>query len=776
MRRSIFLILYILAVLIVGGLDQVWAQTYSKSPISSDHKTNVSQLEVYGWDAFKEHKYDEAEFFFKKALYISPGNRNALYGLSWVYFKKNNLHNAILGFKRLFQQDFRKKECGQALFYLYLKKGKSKEATPYLIFLSSREQEKYKKILFPPVKSHKKLNRTAFKEKPSEGKSLLKRFFRLARLKKWVDTVKMYESMPMPQKNMAKVLNVAGWAYYNIGQISKAEKLFKKLLWRQPANQEAAFALALCCFRLDNHSCVTNLYKKFPNNKKLARIWCASTQKNIISLNNKKQYGKLLKVFTQYEEAGCKSKNQGIEELAAWSAYKLKDYDKAFKLFDNLSNNKKPPISVYQGLVASLEGSGQIDKLWQLINTLADTKEKGKRTVAADFYFRKGFPERAAYVSNRKSTTYYNANSPWLKMDYGYTYIDGDSGTSKLNVHFLPAVSIHFHPKQKLSLEFGATHLMLQAGAIGKVPWLGTPAFLFPKYSASSIVHAISPHMVIELQDKWNIIGTIGSTPIGSGKVGPIPLFQVSIKKSDSQDLLSIFQRSVARSLLSWVGQKDPYSGKTWGRVVATGFKAKKNVRLPKQWWLSIGGGYSHLWGKNILHNNEITADISIGQSLKNVCIGNLSYGVFSILKHFDRNTNYYTFGHGGYFSPQLFWASGPFVHLKTNEGKRWLSDFSGSVTYLNYYEKKAAFYPLSSSLKGNYPSDHSSKLGFSIKFSTGYLLTSRLMTSINFGMDQSTDFTQYGIGISITFFLHPRKGLFANDLAKRCIFYKPGL
>ena len=776
MKSYIVLILHILAIFMVGCLEQVWGQTYTKSPISSDSKANVSQLEVYGWDAFNEHQYDEAEFFFKKALSIAPEYRNAIYGLSWVYFKKNQLNKAILGFKRLFQQDFRKKECGQALFYLYLKKGKGEEAAPYLVFLPAKEQEKYKKTLFAPTKHNKKPNRTVAKKSSSKERNLLKRFFRLARLKKWVDTVRVYESMTLPKKDMATVLKVAGWAYYNIGQISKAEKLFKKWLWLQPTNQEAAYALALCCFRLDNYSCVSDIHNRFPDNKKLAHIWCTSTQKYIASLNKTRQYEKLLKVFTQYEGADCKNKNQGIEELAAWSAYKLQDYGKALQLFGNLSNKQNPPISVYQGLVASLERSGQIDKLWKYVSTLADAKEKGKRSLASDFYFRKGFPERAAYVSNRKSATYYNAHSPWFKMGYGYTYIDGDSGTSKLHVHFLPSVSIHFHPKQKLSIEFGATHLMLQSGAMDKVPWLGTPAFSFPKYSSSSIVHAISPHMAIEFQDKWNVIGIIGSTPIGYGKVGPVPLFQVSIKESGSQDRLSLFQRSVARSLLSWVGQKDPYSGKTWGRVVATGFIAKKNINLPKQWWLSIRGGYSHLWGENTWHNNEIIAGISVGKSLKNVYLSNLSYGVFSIIKHFDRNTNYYTFGHGGYFSPQFFLALGPFVHLKTDEGRRWLSDFSGSLTYLNYYEKESAFYPLSSHLKGDYPSNHSSKLGFSIKISTGYLFTSQLMTSMNFAMDRSADFTQYGIGISLTFFLYPRKGLFARDLADRGIFYEPGL
>ncbi|STV70263.1 cellulose synthase operon protein C [Klebsiella michiganensis] len=70
-------------------------------------------------------------------------------------------------------------------------------------------------------------------------------------------------------------------------------------------------------------------------------------------------------------------------------------------------------------------------------------------------------------------------------------------------------------------------------------------------------------------------------------------------------------RRSLTDSLLSWVGLKDSYSGKTWGQVTKNGGTLQLSYDDGDAGFYVGGGGYSYL-GQNVASNTSINANAGV--------------------------------------------------------------------------------------------------------------------------------------------------------------------
>ncbi|NPA94678.1 MAG: tetratricopeptide repeat protein [Thermodesulfobacteria bacterium] len=740
----------------------------------------VSRLLAYGWQSYNEGNLKDARFFFKKALELSPNSPDALYGLSWTNFKEKRFDEAAKGFEKLLARGFKERESGRALFFIMVETGKRDEARRYLSYFSPEERKKYQALVSAPKKvsrrkGHKRARssasaryvkrRQAAQRPEKTGKTPLSQFFRYSAKKRWQKVIELYGSLPEDVRERDDVKKVAAWAYFNTGNFKGAKVLFEGLLRGDKANEEVLEGLALSCSRLGDYQCLHGLARKMPENPSIKRLACELARSRISTSYSEEKYKEAASQYALFEDMGCRDEKGEIAALAAWSHFKAGEYSQSERLFRFLIRGKRANRGVYQGLVASLEAQGKKGQLWEEMDLLARSSWQEGKEIAGDFFFKKGYPQRAAWIWKDDSAPYYNADSPSLKMAYGYTYVEGDRGTSRLEVQEMPGVELRIQPQEKIGLGLGLSHLLVQSGAISKGAWLGSPFLGTFSHKAESSVKAAVPRLFFEYQGRVHLSGQLSSTPAGTGLAGAVPLFSLKAEGPGEGLGLSIFQRSVTRSLLSFVGQRDPYTGKIWGRVVATGASAHGTVNFKHRYWASFKGSYSHLWGKDTWHNNEVSGGISVGRSLDTTFLEDLSLGIYTFLQHFKRNSNFYTFGHGGYFSPQFFLAAGPFIHATSRQGSRWLATLDASLSYLNYYEEASPFYPISGKNIGSYSSNQTSKLGYSMKFSSGYLFTSRVMGGLNFAMDKSGDFSQWHIGVTITFFFQPRKGLLRSDL-----------
>ncbi|BBI99541.1 hypothetical protein FGKAn22_12340 [Ferrigenium kumadai] len=127
---------------------------------------------------------------------------------------------------------------------------------------------------------------------------------------------------------------------------------------------------------------------------------------------------------------------------------------------------------------------------------------------------------------------------------------------------------------------------------------------------------------------------------------GDIGQFSYSIEAS---------RRPLTGSVLSFAGTRDPRTGLTWGGTVATG--GRLGLSLDKGealgFWSSLGL-YS-LTGRNVSTNNRL--QLMAGEQWRIVNEENrlFSLGLTGMYWHHTRNAGEYTFGHGGYYSPQNY-------------------------------------------------------------------------------------------------------------------------
>ena len=133
-----------------------------------------------------------------------------------------------------------------------------------------------------------------------------------------------------------------------------------------------------------------------------------------------------------------------------------------------------------------------------------------------------------------------------------------------------------------------------------------------------------------------NMIGSFALRPAG----GP---FTVRLYRSNVKD-----------TLLSYAGMTDPTTGKIWGGVVATGGALELNRGGGDSgFYASIGG--EKLTGHNVADNTRIAGSAGAYWLALSNPFGRLKVGANLMAMHYALNERYFTFGQGGYFSPDSF-------------------------------------------------------------------------------------------------------------------------
>ncbi|WP_047237430.1 cellulose synthase subunit BcsC-related outer membrane protein [Chromobacterium subtsugae] len=207
------------------------------------------------------------------------------------------------------------------------------------------------------------------------------------------------------------------------------------------------------------------------------------------------------------------------------------------------------------------------------------------------------------------------------------------------------------------------------------------------------------------------------------------------VRYSDSVSILNYkleaVRRPVTSSLLSYAGVRDPYTGQTWGGVVATGVGGSLGYDKGGRFGVWSNFAYQQLTGENVADNRKLTAMGGVYWRLLKEPTRQVTVGVNSINFWFQKNLGEFTFGQGGYYSPQRYNSlSVPLSYAARNERWSWLGRASVSVSSAN--EAASPFYPTRPDLQaqaGNPYVSASSGPGWGVSLSGAfeYQLTARL-------------------------------------------------
>jgi hypothetical protein len=253
----------------------------------------------------------------------------------------------------------------------------------------------------------------------------------------------------------------------------------------------------------------------------------------------------------------------------------------------------------------------------------------------------------------------------------------------------------------------------------------------------------------------------VGTTPLGfpvwSGVGG------VRLRHAFGALTLSLEggRRAVTESALSYAGVKDPATGVYWGGVVADG------ARLEASWapelarvWLYAGA--DRLVGFNVEENRRASAGGGAQARVRLGGSGELLAGVAVGLLGHEDNLGYFTYGHGGYFSPERFLHVG--APLAIRGGGRFFWELAAEPGYHWFEQEEAPALPLGAPpgtpedapalSAGTLPASRTEGFAFDGRALLGIALPGRLDASLSFGFQDAPEYREWRGGLLLRFAL----------------------
>ena len=190
-----------------------------------------------------------------------------------------------------------------------------------------------------------------------------------------------------------------------------------------------------------------------------------------------------------------------------------------------------------------------------------------------------------------------------------------------------------------------------------------------------------------------NYRADIGTTPLGQDLSTLVGGVKWSPKLTNYLSLiLTAERRAVTDSLLSYVGLEDKYSGKTWGRVTKNGGNLQLSYDDGDAGFYVGGGGYSYI-GENVASNTSTQAGAGVYVRPYHDDYRQIQTGLSLSWMNYSKDLSYFTFGQGGYFSPQNYISIA--IPMEYSQSiNNWKVKLGGSLGYQSYTQDGSDYFP----------------------------------------------------------------------------------
>ncbi|MGC3992120.1 MAG: cellulose synthase subunit BcsC-related outer membrane protein [Chthoniobacteraceae bacterium] len=622
------------------------------------------------------------------------------------------------------------------------------------------------------------------------------------------------------QSHDSALASALGWAFYNSNQAKRAYPWFEKAVQWNEKNYEAAYGMGLSLFRMGQYEKAAQIARwrmsEYPNMKNL--LGDIQTAEAVSSYQSK-NYDK----STEYlKEVGSFRKLTRDERLMqAWNYFQAGDLAQAQTAFEQLYREKQDKYAA-MGVYAACAKSQDWNHIAEFSKTYGGPLESMYDDYVAAKYYNRRMYTSAYVASPDKFPELTNINTPVVRADGFVRYKSGDAGTSRLR-EYGGNISTSFYVGGTNRIDVGAgvstmssDNLPKQA-QIGQYPideitrrqlaaaLLGTQAepvaYTHPPTTKYNSLVNVNVHY--ENEGTYSPIADIGMTPSGA-TISPTVLGNIGFRVNQDWGKVEIdgYRTSVTESILSAVGIRDPYSGKTWGRVVETGGKASAFLNLPSNFSLFAIGSVGQMTGQNVADNthervtlalsknfvppivaapqNYSASDMSDGKSVadgKSSMGGSefsdrtmgsaLSYftlGPAVTYEHFDKNLDHYTYGQGGYFSPDSLVQGVVSAQLMTAEGRNYLVRASLSAGVQTYSEAASPYFPLQGSNSSSFAKSKDTTFIALVDVEGMLELNQHWAVTTHLSYNKTANYSEFYGSLGLQYFFEPREGLFAQD------------
>ncbi|HEX4916895.1 MAG TPA: cellulose synthase subunit BcsC-related outer membrane protein [Limnobacter sp.] len=289
-----------------------------------------------------------------------------------------------------------------------------------------------------------------------------------------------------------------------------------------------------------------------------------------------------------------------------------------------------------------------------------------------------------------------------LRMSYENAEIDGESGVSFIRSTEIPLqldVALDYEKSMFLRMDT----LRAEAGRVApdavNFGQLGTTVSTDPGINTNLLNQNYRGQVVgVGMQTtnwRFDLGSTVGDMPV-TDWVGGVQ-WRTDVGEAGSLRL-DFARRMVGGSVLATTGAIDPLTGQAWGGARRNGLSAVYYTPLsPTMDFVGIGRA-NLITGQNIPDNTELNLQGILSKTVYQSPGHRVEVGASLFLWSFEKNLRFYTFGQGGYYSPQAF-GSLSFPITWTGNVNGWSWQVQARVGASESREDATELYPLNPGL-----------------------------------------------------------------------------
>ena len=260
----------------------------------------------------------------------------------------------------------------------------------------------------------------------------------------------------------------------------------------------------------------------------------------------------------------------------------------------------------------------------------------------------------------------------------------------------------------------------------------------------------------------------VGTTPLGfreATAVGGVSLERPLGDSEHARYSLSASRRAVIDSLTSFAGTRDARTGQEWGGVTANGVRGQLSYDDGNVGVYAYASWF-RLLGNQVEDNDRAEFGGGTYRYLVNASDAQLTLGLSLTALGYANNQNFFTYGHGGYFSPQRFFALGvPLIW--SQRGDRWTYQLRGALGVQHFQQNAADYYPTDAAAQAaasqvlgspaRYAGQSKTGLGYSLAAAGEYRLNSDFHLGGELGLDNARDYRQVNGNLYLRYYFEPQ-------------------
>ncbi|WP_430403254.1 cellulose synthase subunit BcsC-related outer membrane protein [Hyphomonas sp.] len=274
-----------------------------------------------------------------------------------------------------------------------------------------------------------------------------------------------------------------------------------------------------------------------------------------------------------------------------------------------------------------------------------------------------------------------------------------------------------------------------------------------------------APYLAWSREGDTSLAARIGIMPLGAD-ADPVLTGEIAIAREAAGRAVEAraYVRPKTDSVLALAGQEDT-RGNTFGRVTEAGASVRARLPVGKVHAVQADLSAGQLEGENVASNTVVSAGISASRSIRRDGFAYIVTGPFYQFQSYDRNTNFFTPGHGGYFSPQAFHRAGWSANAQTDPLSPWIAKADIALAHETVEEDPARTNPLLPGLQPLIGGSETTGIAGALDLAIARRINTDVIISANLSAIASEAYEDVRIGVALTWVPGGRAGLVRTDL-----------